>query len=263
MNADIENEDRILSDFLRSLGPWRDHLIVGGGYALIIFKFFLTAQKGGNPPVGTRDIDTLLQRKVPQASHKDIATHLKEAGFKQVSKDFDDPANEAYVKEINGAEIEIEFLTDDAARKNKSKSVFIAGVVAQPLSYLKLSLNNSIEFKTLSGESGWVVTPAAWIFHKGLTFPKRTDRIKVYKDLYGIWYAATQLGELSEQAISELTYLAQQASPKWHQTLKNNLTEWAENATPADWLKLEAQDPYGKLRKANFERLVKTLTLAN
>lgn len=256
MNADINNEDRILSDFLRSLGPWREHLIVGGGYALIIFKFFLAPQQNGNPPVGTRDIDTLLQRRVPQVSHKDIATHLKEAGFKQVAKDYDDPANEAYVKEIAGTEVEIEFLTDDAARKNKSKSVFIAGVVAQPLSYLKLSLNNSIAFKTLSGESGWVVSPAAWIFHKGLTFPKRTDRIKVYKDLYGIWYAATQLGELSEQAIKDVHSLEH---PKWFQTFKKNLGEWAEEATPADWLKLEAQDPYGKLKKANFERLLKVL----
>jgi len=37
------------------------------------------------------------------------------------------------VKEISGAEVEIEFLTDDSARDNKDKNIVIAGVVVQPL----------------------------------------------------------------------------------------------------------------------------------
>lgn len=47
------NEDNILTEFLRSLGPWRDHIILGGGYALIIYKLYL-AQKEGPPPVPPR-----------------------------------------------------------------------------------------------------------------------------------------------------------------------------------------------------------------
>ena len=98
----------------------------------------------------------------------------------------------------------------------------IAGVVAQSLSYLKLSLENALPFFTLSGEKGFVVSPEAWIFNKGLAFPKRMDKKKIYKDLYGIWYVGTQLGNLSDQAIERLKQLFLQESA-WFQTFKKNL----------------------------------------
>ena len=88
--------------------------------------------------MGTRDIDSLIPRKIPEISKKNIQSYPREAGFKHVFKDLDDPATEAYVKDIAGAEVEIEFLTNDSVRNNKDKNVVIAGVVAQPLSYLTL-----------------------------------------------------------------------------------------------------------------------------
>ena len=106
------------------------------------------------------------------------------------------------MKDIAGAEIEIEFLTDDSARNNKDKNVLIAGVVAQPLSYLTLSLQTTAKFQTYSSVAGNVVTPGAWIFHKGLTFTKRKSSLKVLKDLYGIWYVASQLGDYKAESLS-------------------------------------------------------------
>ncbi|MDE3046369.1 MAG: hypothetical protein KGJ02_06980 [Verrucomicrobiota bacterium] len=94
-------------------------------------------------------------------------------------------------------------MTDSAARKDKYKNVLISGVAAQPLSYLTLSLQRTMEFQTHSSARGRVVTPGAWMFHKGLTFTRRKSLSKILKDLYGIWYAATQLGNLSEQATVE------------------------------------------------------------
>ena len=126
-------EDKIISDFLHSIGPWRDYVVIGGGFALFIYKLYLSDQKLKNPPVGTRDIDSLLPRKIPDISKKNIWNYLLEAGFNHVFKDLDEPATEAYVKEISGAEVEIEFLTDDSARDNKDKNIVIAGVVVQPL----------------------------------------------------------------------------------------------------------------------------------
>ena len=55
-----------------------------------------------NHPVGTRDIDLLISRRVPEVFEKNIAKHLHEAGFTHVFKDVDVPATEAYVKEIDG-----------------------------------------------------------------------------------------------------------------------------------------------------------------
>ncbi len=250
-----EIDDRVISDFLRSIGPWNKHVIVGGGYALIIYKLYLADQGLKNPPVGTRDIDSLIPRKVPEVSKKSIAKHLQEAGFTLMFKDMDQPATEAYTKEIDGLDVEVEFLTDCSTRGDKHKNVLVAGVVAQPLSYLSLSLQTTKKFQTYSGERGIVVSPGAWMFHKGLTFTKRISTPKIYKDLYGIWYVSTQLGEFSDRALAELRSLGS-LHPKWFRTLQENLHDWGDSASPLDWSKLEAQDPFGNLKRLNFERTI-------
>ncbi|MFZ0566283.1 MAG: hypothetical protein WAM28_08885, partial [Chlamydiales bacterium] len=81
---------------------------------------------------------------------------------------------------------------------------------------------------------------------------------KMLKDLYGIWYAVTQLGDFSDQALDEFDFLSQQHS-KWFETLRKNLDNWMDNTTPAEWSKLEAQDPAGKLKKLNFQRVAQKL----
>ena len=55
-------EDKIISEFLESIGPWRDFVVIGGDFALFIYKLYLSDPKLKNPPVGTRDIDSLLPR---------------------------------------------------------------------------------------------------------------------------------------------------------------------------------------------------------
>lgn len=255
-------EDKIISEFLQSIGEWREYVVIGGGYALFIYKLYLADPQLKNSPVGTRDIDSLIPRRVPEVSKKDIAKHLEESGFIHVIKDVAAPPTEAYVKEIDGEEVEIEFLTDSATRNDKNKNVIIRGVTAQPLSYLNMSLQMTTEFQTYSGETGRVVSPGAWIFHKGLTFPKRKGSSKMLKDLYGIWYVTTQLGNTSDQAMSEFNMLTKKHS-KWFNTLQKNLNHWKNNATPEEWSKLEAQDPAGKLKRLIFQGVVQKLLNSN
>jgi hypothetical protein len=255
----MTQEDKIISEFLKSLGPWRDFVVIGGGFALFIYKFYLANPSLENLPVATRDIDSLIPRRIPEVSKKNIANHLNEAGFIPIFKDIDIPATESYVKEIDGIEIEIEFLTDSATRDDKNQNVVIAGIVAQPLSYLTLSLKRTLEFQTYSCEMGKVVSPGAWIFHKGLTFTRRKTPSKMLKDLYGIWYVLTQLGDFSDKTLAEFSLFAQQ-HPKWLQTCQKQLSNWMDRASPSEWSQLEAQDPSGKLKKLSFERSIKMLS---
>lgn len=104
------------------------------------------------------------------------------------------------------------------------------------------------------------MTPGAWIFHKGLTFTKRKSSLKILKDLYGIWYVASQLSDFSDRALDEFSVLAKQ-HPKWFKTFQKNLQNWLSNASPSDWSKLESQDPSGRLRKLNFEQTMKKILL--
>lgn len=252
-------ENKIISEFLKSIGPWRESIVIGGGFALFVYKLYLADPKLEHFPLGTRDIDSLIPRRIPGISTKDIANYLKEAGFNPVFKDLEVPATESYVKEIAGVEVEIEFLTDTATRHNKNKNVAIAGVVAQPLSYLTLSLQTVMEFQTYSHQKGKVVSPGAWIFHKGLTFTRRKNGSKLLKDLYGIWYVTTQLGDFSNQAILEFGLLARQ-HPKWFKTFRQQLQEWIDQASPLEWSELEMQDSSGRLKRLSFERAIELLS---
>lgn len=253
-----DQEDKIISEFLNSIGPWGEHVVIGGGFALFVYKLYLSDPKLKNSPLGTRDIDSLLPRRVPEISRKNIAQYLDDAGFTPIFKDVEVPATESYVKEIDGTEVEIEFLTHSDSRNDKSKNIVIAGVVAQPLSYLTLSLKMTMQFQTHSKKIGRVVSPGAWIFHKGLTFSRRKSSLKMLKDLYGIWYVTKQLGNFSEQALIEFDSLKRQHS-KWFETFKKNLHYWMADATPEEWLKLESQDPAGKLKKLNFQQMIQRL----
>lgn len=150
----------------------------------------------------------MIPRRVPAKSEKSISQFLLAYGFTQLRKDRLNPATESYSKAIADTEIEVEFLTDDYTRRDKARNVEISGVIAQPLSYLRLSLEMKIPFKTFSGLVGHVVSPGAWIFHKGLTFTRRTQLIKSFKDLYGIWYVSTQLGVFSDATLTELNTLS-------------------------------------------------------
>lgn len=49
-------DDKIISEFLKSLGPWREFVVIGGGFALFIYKLYLADPKLENLPVGTRDM---------------------------------------------------------------------------------------------------------------------------------------------------------------------------------------------------------------
>ena len=181
-----------------------------------------------------------------------------EAGYQIMFKDYDQPATEAYVKMHPAFEVEIEFLTDSSTRLNKAKNVTVSGIVAQPLNYLKLSLERRVGFQTLSGSRGLVVAPEAWIFHKGLTFRKRKVPSKQLKDLYGIWYVSTQLGQLSESALSQFQLLASNHT-KWFKTFSDHLSSWVDNASPLEWSQLEDQDPSGNLKRLRFEKLMQNL----
>ena len=78
------------------------------------------------------------------------------------------------------------------------------------------------------------------------------------KDLYGIWYVATQLGDFSDHTIDEFLMISQQHA-KWMHTFRKQLLHWINQASPSDWSKLESQDPSGKLKKLGFERIMQKL----
>ena len=109
---------------------------------------------------------------------------------------------------------------------------------------------------TSSGVSGQVVAPGSWIFHKALTFDRRASKNKQAKDLYGIWYAGSQLNDLSSQALSELKKLAASYPKNWAVSARKGLHNWVDDASPRDWERLESQDPANRLKRLMFKKFI-------
>lgn len=169
----------------------------------------------------------------------------------------DSPSVQSFIKQIQEVEIEVEFLTDNKSR-TKEEVVVIkdAGVNAQALSFVEMSLQEVTTLTLPSGNKVTVVRPEAWVFHKGLTFVRRINETKKYKDLYGIWFVLSQLGDVSLAVQKTLPKLTSKKPPSWSKTLKENIMGWMGTASPKDWQMLESQDVTGKLSKPGFEALM-------
>ena len=74
---DLKQEELLISTFLQSIGPWKEVIVIGGGYALIIYKLYLTNQELDTPPVGTRDIDSLIPVKFLQSQKRTSQSILR------------------------------------------------------------------------------------------------------------------------------------------------------------------------------------------
>ena len=247
-NKELLNQIEELATILK---PWNDQLVIGGGVALILYDLILSKANSG--AVGTTDIDYLIPRKPLKAGIDKIYELLVRSGYEPKNKSLSTPAVQSFIKQIEEVEIEVEFLTDNKSRSQEEVvEIKNAGVNAQALSYIEMSLHEATPLTLPSGIVISVVKPEAWIFHKGLTFTKRTAKVKKYKDLYGIWFVLTQLNEVSFAVQKTLPKLMKKNPELWTKTFNENIKNWIDSATPQDWDLLERQDVGGKLTKVGF-----------
>lgn len=244
-----------IEELAKILKPWNEQIVVGGGVALILYDLILSKANAG--AVGTTDIDFLIPRKPIKIGDEKISKLLMGHGYAPKNKSMDEPSVQSFIKQIDEVEIEVEFLTDNKSRNQEDVVVIKeAGVNAQALSYIEMSLEEATPLILPNGSSISVVRPEAWVFHKGLTFTKRTAKAKRYKDLYGIWFVLTQLNDVSFSVQKALPKLMKRHPESWNKTFSNNLKSWIESATPQDWDLLEKQDVGGKLTRASISAVI-------
>lgn len=241
-----------IEELAQILNKWNEQLVVGGGVALVLYDLVLSKANSG--AVGTTDIDYLIPRKPVKTGDEQISKILINHGYEPKTKSMNHPSVESFIKQIDDVEIEVEFLTDNKSRGKEDVVVIKdAGVNAQALSYIEMSLQEATPITLPSGNKITVVKPEAWVFHKGLTFIKRTSETKKYKDLYGIWFVLSQLGDTSIAVKKALPKLMAKNPSSWVKTFKDNISNWMANATPKDWQLLENQDVGGILTRSGFE----------
>ena len=109
---------------------------------------------------------------------------------------------------------------------------------------------------TTAGLRATVISPVAWLIHKGTTFPRRQYFNKALVDLIGIYLLSTQMGQISGATIQALNKGAYSAEIM---TVYDNLDYWHRHATCDHWEKLKALDPTKTLTKTTFRGAIEMM----
>ena len=249
--------------FLKTLWIIRAYLseiVIGGGWVPLIYYHYLLADKS-REPIRTRDIDLMVKLKLPVIGSKTVDQLLVEAGFRPNFKSRDTPPVICYEGNIDGHEVEIEFLTDQKGAKEDAVIEVQKGLSAQSLRFISIPLTNVIEVEiddipVGDGSSTLKVkipSPGAYIFHKGLVFPRRGRQQKKAKDLYYIFDILANCLELRERIINELRELKKGYTP-WFRRFNKNLEVNFSNIT-SDGVKLVfSQRPASAFPNLNDEQ---------
>jgi len=250
--------------FLKALWIIRDYLpeiVIGGGWVPLIYYHYLLADKA-REPIRTRDIDLMVELKLPVIGSKTVNQLLVEAGFKPNFKSRETPPVICYEGNIDGHEVEIEFLTDQRGAKEDVVVEVQKGLNAQFLRFISIPLTNVIEVEiddipvvdrpsTLNVK---IPSPEAYIFHKGLVFVRRKGHQKKAKDLYYIFDILANCLELREGIIKGLKELKKAYPHPWFRRFIRNLEVNFSNLTSDGVMLVLSQRPPGAFPNLNDEQ---------
>lgn len=260
--------DPFVSGFLKTLRILKDYLsviVIGGGWAPFIYYRYLLGDKA-HEPIRTRDIDFMVKTQVPVIGSKTVDQLLVEAGFEAIFKSRDIPPLIHYEGNIDGLDVEIEFLTEQKGSRPDLVLKVQNGLQAEALRFISIVIENVIEVTIddtvsvgdMSALKVKVPTPSAYIFHKGLVFTRRKDRRKRAKDLYYIFNIITGCSRIKTDIMSGFEGLSQKY-PAWFQIFVKNLSLYFESPSSEGVLWVEEQRPssaFPGLNEDQFKRYV-------
>ncbi|MGD8229018.1 MAG: GSU2403 family nucleotidyltransferase fold protein [Desulfobacteraceae bacterium] len=255
--------EKFKAGFLKTLWVLRDYLsfiVIGGGWVPLLYYHYLLADKS-KEPLRTRDIDLLVNVKIPVIRGKTMDQLLQEAGFEQKFKSADTPPVVHYEGIIDDVEVEVEFLTDQTGAKDDVAIEVQKGLHAEALRFASVAISNVIEVmiddfwieEELRELKVKVPSPEAYIFHKGLTFVRRKDDQKKAKDLYYVFDILANCPQLRERIITGLREF-KEAYPTWFLRFNKNLKDNFSDITSDGIAMVLSQRPDGVFPELNEDQ---------
>ena len=249
--------------FLKLIWILREYLsdiVIGGGWAPLVYYHYLLGDKTKNP-VRTFDIDLMVKTNVAIKGDKNIDQLLTEANLTATFKTMDTPPIIHYEGNIEGCDIEIEFLTNQEGSNPDVVIEVQKGLHAEALRYLSIATDNTIALTiddfTNQGKSEplqvKVPTPQAYIFNKGLVFKRRKEELKKAKDLYYIFEILTNCNTIEEKILSGLVELKDNY-PAWFDRFLKNLSVNFADSSSDGILMVSSQRPAYMLPELNEDQ---------
>jgi hypothetical protein len=203
---------------LQALEPRLRDIVVTGGWAWYLYRKYLTGERK-LPGEFTLDVDIVLPRRLTVIGSQ-LDKMLATADFEvDMEGDENPPVTRYSWPSAEAPEAVVEFLTPARASGDKA-TLAIDGVVAQQLHFMDLLLddpsvvevNEHAEGETFVG-SVQVPRVGHFVLQKALTFRRRHDREKRYKDLFYIFDLADESRHLSTTLENDILRWKSQRGP--------------------------------------------------
>jgi len=260
----IQEHEYFKIGFLKTLWLIREYLsevVIGGGWVPLIYYHYLLGSKS-KYPILTKDIDIIVKEKIPVIGSKTLDELLTDAGLKTIFKSLDPTLPVVhYEGAIDNYETEIEFLTNLKGLGDKDVIEVQKGLHAKALRFISILTENVMEITiddfSLIDQSRVlnirVPSPAAFLFHKGVTFVRRNESKKKEKDLYYMFDVLVNCSELEGEIDEGLKILKSNYSSWFKSFIKNLIGYFADDTS--DGIKfVHSQKPKGDFPEMNDEQ---------
>lgn len=248
--AVFDSSEKVFYKTLSLLKDYLPNIVIAGGWVPLLYHRYLISERD-NEPLRTKDIDIALPEKL-EVTGRTINEILKSAGFKVEFKSRDIPPVITYIGDVEGREVEIEFITD---LKGPGRDIAIdiqRGLHVQALRFISILLEEpiSVDIDDFSLDDGSVLrikipNPGAFIFHKGLVFTRRKQEAKKAKDLYYIFDVLTSGPELTAvQILSSFKNYKNDISG-WYTRFLKNLQKYFLDINSDGVILVSSQRPAG------------------
>ena len=231
------------------LRSYLSEIVIGGGWAPFLFYRYLVGDRN-HDPLRTSDIDFIVKHHVPKFGSKTIDELLTDANLEAKFKTLDTPPIIHYEGKIEGADVEIEFLTDQTGSRQNTVLEVQKGLHAEALRYVSILVENTLELvidDVGTNQDGLpiialVPTPAAYIFQKGLSFTRRRDKQKASKDLYYIFDILAGLPGIQDIMSADFESFSKKHA-EWYRKFLSNLTTSFKSPASEGSLRIVEQRP--------------------
>jgi len=246
---------KVLFSLLDALRPYLNDIVIVGGWVPQIHAW---QEEGSEIHVHSFDVDAALDRKkLPTRRGESITDLLTKKGFAHErspggmlggggGKGGATPSRFVYRK--GKVEVPVEFI---APQRGSGKDIGVnvqRGFVVQALRYTDIALETTLEVELKGEDLDGVVrevkfkvpTLAAYVYAKGLIYPKREEVEKRGKDLAYI-YEILKRENWRDTVSSELPVVIKRHHPKWGQTFRENIERDFEDegAAGPTWLAMQ------------------------
>ncbi|MBL7084107.1 MAG: hypothetical protein ISS41_10855 [Candidatus Aminicenantes bacterium] len=249
--------------FFKALEILKDYLpviVISGGWAPLVYYHYLLSKKEVEP-LRTKDIDIVVPEKLAKRRNRTVDEILAAAGFKTKFKSRHIPPVVSYEGNIEGHDVEIEFLTHLRGSGRNNVVKVQKDLYAQALRYIIVLIENSIKvsINDLKMENGEILevrvpSPGAFIFQKGLIFVRRTRREKSAKDLYYIFDILSNCQELREKIIKEFHKFKRNYHSRWLSSFVTNLEGYFSDISSEGVYLVLSQRPEGAFPGMNDDQ---------